>query len=133
MVAVTNPASLTDPTLGPVLVSPPGIEWVDIGYATQSIKKGDPVIISGVAPNQKYPCSIANATGTVANGICLKTVLAGGTCEYAKVGEMDGYIGLTTGAYLTIVAGKIDTTAPAAGIAQTIVAVTPTRIAFRLL
>lgn len=131
MVAITNPASLTDPKLGPVLVSPPPHK-ADIGYATQAIKKGDPVMISGAAPNRKYPCSVANASGTDAVGICLKTVQAGGTCEYAMEGEFDGYVGMTPGARLSLVGGKLDNTVPSATVpvSHSIRAVNATRIRF---
>src|SRR5688572_24040859 len=130
MAAVTNPASLSDLTLGPAYVTPPGMEVVDRGYATQDIKRGDPVVISGAAPSRLYDFSVANATTTDAIGIAIKTVKAGGLCEIATQGELDGYSGMTPNARLSVVSGKLDTTAPVAGQPYFIRAINSTRIRF---
>ena len=117
----------------PILVSPPGENVIDKGYANVAIKRGDPIIILSTAPpSAQWEQVIGLATGTEAHGIALKTCGAHGTVEYAAQGEMDGFLGLTRGASLTIVSGKLDSTAASAGTAR-IRAVTPSRIRFNLI
>lgn len=117
----------------PIFVAPPGMEVIDSGYALGTINRGDPIVISSTdSPSKQFSHAVAKATGTVAHGIALKDVLAGGHCEYACQGEMDGFASLTVGAGLTIVGGNIDNTAPAAGVTTQIRAVTKTRIRFVL-
>lgn len=115
----------------PIFVAPPGMEVIDSGYALETIERGDPIVISATdSPSRQFSHAVAKATGTVAHGIALKNVYVGGHCEYACQGEMDGFADLTPGDGLTIVAGAIDSTAPGAGVAAQIRAVTKTRIRF---
>ena len=117
----------------PILVSPPGMEVVDRGYALDDVLAGDPVIISATAaPSREYDCAIEKATGTTVHGFALKDTKAGGLCEFASQGELDGFTGLTPGAALTVVAGAIDNTAPGAGVTPTIRVVNASRIRFCL-
>lgn len=117
--------------IDPIWVAPPGMEVIDSGYAVEAINAGDPIVIdSAPIVDRRFTCAVKKATGTEAHGICLKTVGAGGHAEFACQGEMDGYVGLTPGAALSIVGGAIDTTAPS-GNAQ-IRAVNPTRIRFNM-
>lgn len=109
-----------------------GNEFNDAGYAAVAFTAGDPVIITGAAPpSRKWDATIGAAT-TEAHGVALKDCAVGGTVEYGIVGEMDGFSGLTPGAPLTVVGGSIDTTAPGAGVAVRIRAVTPSRIRYNL-
>lgn len=117
----------------PIFVAPPGMEVIDKGYALDAIRAGDPIIIDPTAaPSRAYDCAVRKATGTVAHGLALKPVSAGGTCEFAMQGEMDGFAGLTPGAALTVVAGALDNTAPAAGATAQIRVVNASRIRFVL-
>lgn len=111
----------------PVLASPAGYENVDFGYASEAIAAGDLVVITNAAaPSSRWDKVYAKATGTTAHGIAIKAVGAGGTCEVAYRGEIDGFSGLTPGAPLSIVDGELDTTAPTGQVFAR--AVTPTRI-----
>lgn len=115
----------------PVLVSPPGYELADVGYASEDIAAGDPLIItSATPPNSRWDKVLAKATGAVAHGVAAKDCGTGGTAEIIYQGEIDGFSGLTPGAGLSIASGAIDTTAPT-GNAQ-IRALTPTRIRVQL-
>lgn len=106
-----------DPDFNPRLISPVGYQVADRGYAMDDFERGDPVIISATeAPSTEYDFAVERATGTDFHGIALKDCLEGGLVEFAKVGELSGYIGLTPGAPLTVVGGNIDDTAPAAGV-----------------
>lgn len=117
----------------PIFVAPPGMEVIDKGYALDAIRAGDPIVIDPTAaPSRAYDCAVRRATGAVAHGIALKPVSAGGTCEFACQGEMDGFAGLTPGAGLTVVAGSIDDTAPAVGAVAQIRVVNASRIRFVL-
>lgn len=93
-------------------VSPPGMEGIDRGFATEAIVRGDPVVISGAAPSRLYDCSVSKATGNEAHGIAIKDKQTGGLCEFAFFGEIDGFSGLTPGAPLSVVAGNLDTDPP---------------------
>lgn len=117
-----------------VLVSPPGDTVIDKGYATEDFVAGDPVIIVATAPpDRRWEHSVARATGAAAHGIALKDCSEGGTVEYACQGEIDGYVGLTRGAGLTIVGGDVDDTAPATDDVARLRAVTASRIRFNLI
>lgn len=94
----------------PAFIALPGYDVVDTGYAASDIEVGDPVVISAAPPNKMYTSTVTKATGTDFHGICVKTVKQGGLCEYASTGEMDGFVGLTPGNSLTIVAGGLDDT-----------------------
>jgi hypothetical protein len=97
----------------PRLISPPGYEVADKGFALDDFLAGDPVIISPiVAPSRQYDFSVARSTGAEAHGFALKDCKAGGTVEFARQAEISGFIGLVPGAPLSIVAGNLDTTAP---------------------
>lgn len=110
-------------------VIPPGMELNDRAYATTDIKAGEPVVIVSTAPASKvYEYSVAKSTGTDFNGFALVDVKEGGLAEITMVNELDGFSGLTPGAALTVVDGKIDDTAPAAGQFVKIRALTTTRI-----
>lgn len=117
-----------------VLVSPPGESGRDKGYCNAAVEAGQPIIIlPATPPNATWEQVVGPATGTVANGIALKDCEAGGTAEYAYFGEIDGYTGLTRGAFLTIVGGLVDDTAPAGGAQGRLTAVTTSRIRFNLM
>lgn len=113
-------------------VSPPGMEGIDRGFATEDIVRGDPVVISGAAPSRLFDCAVSKATGAEAHGIAIKDKQTGGLCEFAFFGEIDGFAGLTPGAALTIAAGDVDDTAPAVGTSTQIRAVNASRIRVNL-
>lgn len=115
-------------------VTPPGQEVTDRGYATTAIKRGDPVKIVGNGPTVQWDYSVAALAAGDPDSECigfsLKDTSVGGTAEFASQGEMDGFVGLTPNALLTIVAGKIDDTAPTEAAFPRIRAVNSTRIRF---
>lgn len=128
------------------LVSPPGETVIDKGRAAVAFVAGDPVVIDATAPpSTLWEQVVTRAAGRDAHGIALKDCGAGGTVEYAVVGEIDGYVGMTRGATLSIQAGNIDDAADTDTLtdsvgntvtvtrAPRIRAVTPTRIRFNLL
>ena len=97
------------------LISVPGTEWVDRGYALEDLDAGELVVVDATPePTGAYDMRVELATGTDAVGIVLKDVKAGGLCEFAKMGEVDGFVGLTPNSLYTVVGGVIDDTAPAA-------------------
>lgn len=116
------------------LISVPGTEWVDRGYALEDMEPGDLVQVdAAVEATGAYDMRVEKATGTDACGIVIKAVTAGGLCEFAKIGEVDGFVGLTPNALYSIVAGAIDTTAPGAGVTKHFRARNATSIWFNLL
>ena len=100
------------------------------GKASGAILRGDPVVLdSAAAVDARYDCNVKKATAeTTIHGIALKDAPAGGLCEFLTEGEMEGYSGLTVGAPLSVAAGAIDSTAPAAGVYPQLIALTATRI-----
>lgn len=115
----------------PLYVGPPAEgAWIQRGQASVVLAAGDPVVIDGAAnPDARYDTAYKKATAEAfVDGVALFPAAVGGTIEVMVTGEMDGFSGLTPGAAYTIVAGAIDTTAPAAGIAPQIKAVNKTRI-----
>lgn len=99
------------------LISPPGYQVVDRGYANEDFEAGDLILISSTAPpSTEYDFSVDLATGTAFHGVVLKDCLEGGLVEFVKIGELSGYTGLTPGMPLTVVGGVLDTTAPGAGV-----------------
>ena len=116
------------------LISVPGTEWVDRGYALEDLSAGDLVVVDATADvSGEYDMRVELATGTDAVGIVLKDVQAGGLCEFAKQGEVDGFVGLTPNALYTVVGGVIDSTAPAAGTPKQFRARNATSIWFSLI
>jgi hypothetical protein len=116
------------------LISVPGTEWVDRGYALEDLEAGDLVVVDAtVEPTGEYDMRVELATGTDACGLVLKDVKAGGLAEFAKQGEVDGFVGLTPNALYTIVGGEIDSTAPAAGTPKQFRARNATSIWFSLI
>ena len=91
-----------------------GYEIVDYGLARDDINAGDLVVIDSVAApaNNRYNCAVKKATGSTADGVWLKSVKDGGTCEFGSHIEMDGFADLTPGTRLYVVSGKIDDEAP---------------------
>lgn len=97
--------------LNAILVSPPGEAVIDGGYSVDDIVAGDPILIDSVpSASRAYDQRVKLATGTECNGFALKDAKAGGYCEYARVGEIDGFIDLTPANSMTIVDGKLDDT-----------------------
>lgn len=94
-------------------IMPPGYEQGDIGYCDDDeIETGDPIVISGNAPDGRWPCAVKKATGTEAHGFAVKNCKRGGTVEYMTQAEFDGFVGLTPGAALSVVDGEIDDDEP---------------------
>jgi hypothetical protein len=111
-----------------LLVSPPaeGLHVIR-GMATVAIERGDPVDIDGsVDPRPRFDSAFTVATGVTCVGIALMTVRANAMLEIAVTGEIDGYTGLTPGQPVSVVGGKLDTTAPAGPVQMR--ALSPTRI-----
>lgn len=99
----------------PVMISLPGDTWIDRGYANEDFEAGDLVVVASTPhPNPEFDMALDLADGTDAAGIVLQDCGAGGLVSFAKVAEIAGYTGLTPNARLTIVAGVLDNTAPAA-------------------
>lgn len=113
----------------PSFVSPVGEYTSQRGYANDDLEAGDPVVIDGLPPTKRWDVAYSKAAGEqFVDGIAISPVKAGGTVEVMEQGEMDGYSNLTPGAPFTVVAGNIDTTAPAAGIRPQFRALNATRI-----
>lgn len=104
------------------------------GKAAADFVVGKPVVIDGAATvDPRYPCTYKAATAEeFIDGIVLKPAKAGQIVEVLTLGEIDGYSGLTGGARLTVVAGAIDTTAPAAHAYPQLRAINATRIEVRI-
>lgn len=116
----------------PLYVSPPAEgAWIMRGQASVDLAVSDPVVIDAAAnPDARYDTAYKKATAEAyVDGIALFPVKAGGMVEVMVSGEMDGFSGLTPGAPLSVAAGVIDTTAPGAGIAPQLRAISKTRIA----
>ena len=125
-------AAVTIGTLRPV--TPPGYETNDRGQAAVDITKGQLLVQTATAPGSGYEVvwDKAPTTNTDPAGIALMDCKAGGTVSVGIRGEMDGFTGLTPGAFLypsASVAGGIDTSKPT-GAVERIRAATTTRIRF---
>lgn len=127
MAAIT----VVDPV--PVLVDPYSVK---LGKASANIAKGRPVVLdSAAAADPRYPGGSYKAAvaETTVHGITLKAAVAGQEIEVlAGQGEFEGFSGLTPGAGLTVAAGVLDSTAPAAGVDAQFIALTATRIWVRI-
>jgi hypothetical protein len=98
---------------GVKLISVPATEWVDRGYALVDMDAGELCIVDETPEaTGEYDMRVTIATGTDAAGVVLKNVKAGGLCEFGKIGEVGGFVGLTPGAKYSIVDGEIDDTEP---------------------
>ena len=104
-------AAVTKVNVRPALWKP---EDVQIGKAAADLNVGDPVVIdSDATVDPRYPCTFeAAASQNFIHGVVLKPGIAGQKVEVLLIGELDGYSGLTPGAPLSVVDGKIDDTAP---------------------
>lgn len=100
------------------------------GKASGALLRGDPVVLDSAATfDPRFDCNFKKATAeTTIHGIVLKDAPAGDLVEVLTEGEIGGYSGLTVGAPLSVVAGSIDGTAPAAGVYPQLIALTSTRI-----
>lgn len=99
------------------------------GLALVEIKAGDPVIVTDDPVDTRYDFAVTKATDEAyVDGIALDHAPANLTVEFLRRGEAEGFANLTPGTSLTVVAGAIDDTAPAAGVTPYLRAVTPTRI-----
>jgi hypothetical protein len=112
--------------------TPAGMEYNAKGQAATAITKGQLLIVTAAAPGAGYLTVWDKATTATTDpgGIALMDCAAGGTVSVGIVGEMDGFTGLTPGAFLypsASVAGGIDTSKPA-GAVERMRALSATRI-----
>jgi hypothetical protein len=125
-------AAVTVGTLHPD--TPPGYEYNDKGQAATAIAKGQLLVVTTATPGAGYVTvwDKAPTTTTDPAGIALMDAAAGGTVSVGIRGEMDGFTGLTPGAFLypsATVAGGIDTSKPA-GAVERMRAVSATRVRY---
>ena len=111
------------------LVSPEGYNYIIRGKATAALKAGDPAVITSTVPPFGVDCYIEKATSGEIDGLVLSDCVANGPVEVVVRGECDGYSGLTPKSYLSVAAGKLDSTAPGAGVAKQIKCISDHRIA----
>lgn len=91
---------------------------------------GDPVIITADSVDTRFDFAVTKATAQAdIPAVAIHSAVANTQVDVLFRGELDGFVGLTPGGYLTVVAGAIDDTAPAAGVTGQLLAMTPTRIA----
>jgi hypothetical protein len=115
-------------------IRPVRVVDADIGKAAEDLIVGQPVVIDPAADEDpRYPCTYEAATAeALIHGVCLKPAVAGGPVEVCLIGEFDGYVDLTGGDPLSVAAGVIDDTAPAAGLQIQLYASSSTRIRVRI-
>lgn len=114
----------------PSFISPPA-EGSHIlrGLATVDFAKGDPVVIANLPFDTRFDCAVSKAAAqTFIHGIVVAPAKAGQAVEFMATGEMGGYSGLTPGTPLSVAAGVLDSTAPAAGAPQQIWALSAAKI-----
>lgn len=121
MAAVTKKA--------PELVSPEGYNYIIRGRATVAMTNGDPAVITTTVPPFGVDHIIAKATAGAIDGVVLAPCVANGPVEILVRGEMDGFSGLAPQTFLSVANGAIDDTAPGAGVAKQIKAISDHRIA----
>jgi hypothetical protein len=115
--------------VAPSLVTPAGEARIRRGEAAVDITAGQAVALSGTPSSSRFESRVGLAASeTTALGIALKTVKAGGVCEFVIDGEMGGFSGLTAGAVLSVAAGVLNDTAPAGASLRTIVAYNATTV-----
>lgn len=110
------------------LVSPEGYNYIIRGKATAAMEAGDPAVITSTVPPYGVDCYIAKATSGEVRGLVLSDCVANGPVEIVVVGEVDGYSGLTPNSWLSVAAGKLDTTAPGAGVVKQFFCISDHRI-----
>jgi hypothetical protein len=99
-------------------VAPVGYEYIVRGRVSETLTAGDQVVQTGTTSDGHPVYSKAGTSVTAAHGIALEDATAiGQLIDIGKVGEMDGFSGMTPGADIfpsASTAGGLDTTAPAA-------------------
>jgi hypothetical protein len=116
-------------SVAPSLVTPTGEARIRRGEATEALLAGQAVALDGAPSSARFEAAYGlAATETTAIGIALKDVAAGNVVDVLIDGEMGGYSGLTAGAQLSVVAGVLNTTAPAGASLRTIVAYNATTV-----
>lgn len=98
--------------------------------ATENLVMGDPVVVSPTASTDtRFDFQVARATAGYYDGVVLdRKVNANDPVDYCVRGEVEGFIGLAPGTFLSVAAGSLDDTAPAAGAPLQTRVLSPTRI-----
>jgi len=100
------------------------------GRATVDLVMGDPVVVSATpSTDTRFDFQVEKATAGYIDGIVLdRKVAANDAVDFLVSGEVEGFIGLTPGSFLSVAAGAIDDTAPGAGAPLQIRVLSPSRI-----
>lgn len=98
--------------------------------AMENLVMGDPVVVSPTSSTDtRFDFQVVKATAGYVDGIVLdRRADANDAVDFVVSGEVEGYIGLTPGSFLSVAAGALDSTAPAAGVPLQIRVLTPSRI-----
>lgn len=98
--------------------------------AMVDVSPGDPVDITSDAVDTRFDFAVSlAATAEAVPAVAIHGAVANTQVDVLIRGELDGFAGLTPGAYLTVVDGALDDTPPAAGVTGQFLVMTPTRIA----
>lgn len=113
----------------PSLTSPVGENFIRRGEATEAILAGQVVALDGLPTSRRFEAAYSLAVDeTTAIGVALKNAPQGEVVEVLIMGLMGGYADLTPGDRLTVDAGELDDTAPAAGVTSRFVAYNDTTV-----
>ncbi len=101
------------------------------GRANANLVMGDGVVVSATAStDSRFDFNVDRAVAqTYVLGLVLdRRADANDAVDFLIRGEVEGFIGLTPGTFLSFAGGSLDTTAPAAGAAMQFYVLSPTRI-----
>jgi hypothetical protein len=98
--------------------------------AMENLVMGDPVVVSPTASTDtRFDFQVVKATAGYVDGIVLdRRADANDAVDFCVSGEIEGFVGLTPGSFLSVAAGALDNTAPVAPAPSQIRVLTPTRI-----
>lgn len=98
--------------------------------ALEPLVMGDPIVVSpDESLDTRFDFQVMKATAGYIDGVVLdRKVNANEPVDFAVRGEIEGFIGLAPGTFLSVAAGAIDDTAPGAGAPLQLRALSPSRV-----